>query len=117
MKRSPGGPRIAIVEDNPLVRRALHRMLEDRFGLEVIAAVDGSDGITEVIASAPDLVLVDCRLQEQRGEAVALALAAQLLTTEIWLMSASMLHAPSSAFPLVEKADLGSRLGNWLGAS
>ena len=114
MKRSPGGPRIAIVEDNPLVRRTLHRMLEDRFGLEVIAAVDGSGGITEVIACSPDLVLVDCRLQGQRGEDVALALAAQLLTTEIWLMSASKPHAPSSAFPMVEKADLGSRLENWL---
>lgn len=55
--------RIAIVDDDPLVRMGLRAILQSEPGWEVVAeAGDGGTAITEVRRSEPDVVLMDIRM-------------------------------------------------------
>jgi CheY-like chemotaxis protein len=54
-------PRLLLVEDNEANRDGLSRHLR-RKGYEVLAAVDGRQGLEAVRAGAPDLVLMDMSL-------------------------------------------------------
>ena len=53
--------RILLVEDNEMNRDLLTRRLAKR-GYEVATAVDGMDGLAQVRAQRPDLVLMDLSL-------------------------------------------------------
>lgn len=53
--------RIVLVEDNEMNRDLLTRRLTKR-GYEVIVALDGADGIAQVRAAQPHLVLMDLSL-------------------------------------------------------
>jgi CheY-like chemotaxis protein len=54
-------PKILLVEDNDINRDMLSRRLE-RKGYEVIAAVDGAEGVSKALSDQPDLVLMDMHL-------------------------------------------------------
>lgn len=55
--------RIAIVDDDPLVRMGLRAILQSEADWEVVAeAGDGATAVAEVRRSAPDVVLMDVRM-------------------------------------------------------
>lgn len=54
-------PRILIIEDNQDNREALARRLERR-GFDVVAAVDGQQGVDMAKAERPDLILMDMNM-------------------------------------------------------
>jgi two-component system, cell cycle response regulator DivK len=54
-------PRILLIEDNPLSRDMLTRMLEKR-GYNVVTAGEGSEGIAVAANQRPDVILMDMSL-------------------------------------------------------
>jgi signal transduction histidine kinase len=58
--------RILIVDDEPLIRRAMADYLED-CGYETVMAVDGAEGLDKVRARQFDIVLVDLRMPRIDG--------------------------------------------------
>jgi DNA-binding NarL/FixJ family response regulator len=86
--RSPAGPgvvgeqaamaiRVALVDDDPLVRSALSLMLGGRSDLTVVAEVsDGAEVPAMLAAAQPDVVLMDVRMPQVDGiEATRRAMA------------------------------------------
>ena len=60
--------RIFLVDDHPVFRLGLRRILESEDGLEVCGEVDRIDGAAEAIANAkPDLTIVDISLRDGHG--------------------------------------------------
>jgi CheY-like chemotaxis protein len=67
--------RVLVVDDHPAFRRAARRLLEAA-GMVVVAEVAGAvDAIETATAMRPDLVLLDVRLPDGDGFAVARLLA------------------------------------------
>lgn len=62
-------PVILIIEDDPKMRRFLRTLLESN-EYQVIEAETGEAGVQEVAESSPDLILLDVRLPDIRGEEV-----------------------------------------------
>jgi DNA-binding NarL/FixJ family response regulator len=55
--------RVAVVDDQALVRMGLRTLLETEDGLELVAeAADGNEGLAVVRRSVPDVVLMDIRM-------------------------------------------------------
>ena len=69
--------RIVLVEDNTDLRELTCELLEMR-GCTVELAVDGVEGVSRIIASKPDLALVDIGLPELDGYGVARQVRSQL---------------------------------------
>jgi CheY-like chemotaxis protein len=58
-----GPPRVAvIVDDDPVVRSLLAELLREEFGLTVVTAADGVEGIASVREHRPELVIFDVRM-------------------------------------------------------
>ena len=57
---------VLLVEDDPRVRRALRLALQDE-GYQVAEAATGEDGLEELRATAPDVVLLDLMLPDPDG--------------------------------------------------
>jgi DNA-binding NarL/FixJ family response regulator len=63
--------RIAIVEDHLMFREIIRKICADDFGYEVVAeAGDGATALRVVLASSPDLVLLDISLPDMDGFSV-----------------------------------------------
>jgi signal transduction histidine kinase/CheY-like chemotaxis protein len=63
---SGGGRRALVVEDDPATREMLRRMLErERWAVE--EAINGLDGLRQVAACPPDLILLDLLMPELDG--------------------------------------------------
>jgi signal transduction histidine kinase/DNA-binding response OmpR family regulator len=58
--------RVLIVDDEPLIRRAMADYLED-CGYETVVAADGADGLEKARAERFDIVLVDLRMPRVDG--------------------------------------------------
>lgn len=58
--------RILVVEDDRSIRRVLEKFLEEQ-GYEVLTAGTGLEGLAQIRAEAPDLVLLDLNLPELDG--------------------------------------------------
>lgn len=58
--------RILVIDDDPLVRKAIKAVL-DRAGHAVVLAPDGRVGVAEYGRSAFDLVITDILMPEQEG--------------------------------------------------
>lgn len=69
-------PKILLVEDNELNRDSLSRLLK-RQGMDVIFAVDGSEGVQVAMAEQPDLILMDIGLPVMDGFDATKAIRAQ----------------------------------------
>ncbi|MGN9809501.1 response regulator transcription factor [Micromonospora sp. BQ11] len=55
--------RVAVVDDQPLVRMGLRTLLESEAGLDLVAeAGDGREGVEAVRRTLPDVVLMDIRM-------------------------------------------------------
>jgi CheY-like chemotaxis protein len=75
-------PRLLLVEDNEESREGLLRHLR-RKGFEVLAAVDGRQGLEAALAAAPDLILMDMSLPILDGWEATRLLKADTATHDI----------------------------------
>ncbi len=66
IQTSTSKARILVVEDEHPMRQALHDCLTDN-GYRVIAATDGSSGLTLALKEKPDLVLLDIMMPQLSG--------------------------------------------------
>ena len=106
---------VLIVDDHDGFRRSMRRMLE-REGYSVVGeAVDGQTAISEALRLRPDIALVDIRLPDIDGFAVAKALRAAASAGSILLISTRQRidHgerlASSDADGFIEKSELSAR--------
>ncbi len=84
---SPMGLRMLVVDDEPLVRSALQRMLR-QIGCEVILAEDGFQALRELDASARiDGVLLDLAMPGMGGAEVLRRMVAAGSTTPVYVLS------------------------------
>lgn len=74
--------KILIVEDNPVNQFLLKEMLIAR-GFEVEVAEDGCEGLSQMKAWGPDLVLLDLTLPKLDGWSVAMAAKQDASTRDI----------------------------------
>ena len=58
--------RILIIEDTPIVREPLARLLKDE-GFQVIAAADGADALVQLETQLVDLILLDVLMPHMNG--------------------------------------------------
>lgn len=58
--------KILIIEDNPVVRQTLVRVLEDE-GYQTVTAQDGMRGVSLYATEQPDLVITDIIMPEKEG--------------------------------------------------
>jgi two-component system, LytTR family, response regulator len=78
--------RVLIVDDEPVARRRLRRLLRDVPGVEVAGeSGDGRSAVTDVRALAPDVVLLDVQMPEMDGFEVLGALAGESLPAVIFV--------------------------------
>jgi two-component system, NarL family, nitrate/nitrite response regulator NarL len=80
---------VVLAEDHPIFRDGLRRMLEEHPAVEVVGeARDGRQALALVRAKRPDVALIDVRMPEPDGVAIAAAATAEDLPTRIVLLSA-----------------------------
>ena len=87
------GTTILYVEDEPAVRRQVHFWLEDA-GNEVRLAVDGADGLAQVRAHRPDLVLTDALMPNLTGDELVEQLQADPELRDIPIVMATAAASP-----------------------
>lgn len=80
--------KVLIIDDEPLVRRSLRRVLE-REGWTISEAEDGQKGLQAWMAQQPDLVLLDVLMPTLSGPQVLESLPSEMRKkTRIIMMSA-----------------------------
>jgi two-component system response regulator AlgR len=89
--------RIVIVDDEPLARERLRRLLGEFPGCEVIGEADNGDSALELAErERPDVVLLDIRIGGRDGLQVARRLAQQTLPPAVIFTTAHAEHALSA---------------------
>lgn len=89
--------RVAIVDDEPLARERLRRLLAEFPGYEVVGeAGDGAQALELIRAQAPDLVLLDIRMPGMDGLQVARQLADEKMPPAVIFTTAFSEHALSA---------------------
>jgi DNA-binding NarL/FixJ family response regulator len=84
-----GPARILLVDDEPMVRSSLRRLLEER-GLEVVGeAGDGIEGIEQAVECRPDVVVLDVRMPRLDGLGAARRIREAVPEARIVLLTAS----------------------------
>lgn len=76
-------PRIAIVDDNPDVRRLIRRILQSQGDYELLEAANGIEAVELIRAQRPNLVILDLMMPEMDGFAVMEVLKSDPTTAEI----------------------------------
>jgi DNA-binding NarL/FixJ family response regulator len=80
---------VMIVEDHPLFRQGLRRVLEIEPDLEVVAEVDdGENAVTAAVELKPDVILMDINLPKQNGLQATHQITAALEATRIIVLTA-----------------------------
>jgi DNA-binding NarL/FixJ family response regulator len=60
--------RVLLVDDQPLVREGLHRILHRDEGFEIVAECEDGEAVLDAVASArPDVVVMDIRMKRVDG--------------------------------------------------
>jgi two-component system, response regulator PdtaR len=95
--------RALVIDDEPIIRRALSRALQSR-GHQVLEAVDGESGLRVWLAESPDIVFLDILMPGLSGLQV-LAEVRKSNKAKVILMSAYTGHH-SGKESLQEGADL-----------
>lgn len=80
-------PRVLVVDDEPGVRKALHRGLRAE-GMDVVSAADGPTGLRLAQTGAFDALLLDIMLPGLSGYRVLQQLRAEKIATPVLLVSA-----------------------------
>jgi two-component system response regulator MprA len=81
------GERVLVVDDDPSLRRMLHRTLAAE-GYAVTVAADGGGALAAVEQAAPDVIVLDVTMPAVDGLAVARRLRARGLATPILMLTA-----------------------------
>jgi two-component system response regulator DesR len=82
------GPRVLIVEDEPMLRQALAEMLGDK-GIRVVAlARDGVEAVQVAPQIEPDVVLMDLRMPGLDGIEATKQIRAAVPRTQVLVLSA-----------------------------
>lgn len=85
---SAARPRVAIVEDDDLVRESLGELLEAA-GFEVVATSDnGIDGVRLVLETLPDVTLMDLRMPGMGGLEATVAIKASAPQVHVVVLTA-----------------------------
>jgi DNA-binding NarL/FixJ family response regulator len=80
--------RLLIVDDQPLIRRGLSMMLAAEPGIEVVGqAADGLDAVTQALAQAPDVVVMDLQMPRASGVVATREIAAKLPATRVVVLT------------------------------
>lgn len=79
--------RILVADDNELVRKLLHIMLERDAGWEVAVAQDGREAIAKAQEFKPDVAIVDFAMPDMDGLQIARRIAKQLPSVGILLFT------------------------------
>ncbi len=80
-------PRILVIEDEPGIRLALHDELQFE-GFEVELAPDGPAGVTAILQSPPDLIVLDVMLPGGNGFEICRDVRARGIRTPIIMLTA-----------------------------
>jgi putative two-component system response regulator len=99
-----GSPRVALIEDDPSVRRLLTRILRTA-GYEVIAVGDGENGLHVIHEHLPDLILLDLTLPRMDGFEVCRRLRSDVRTVTLPVI---VLTAHTSLEDMVMALDSGA---------
>ncbi|MGH2829642.1 MAG: response regulator [Actinomycetota bacterium] len=90
----PERVRVMIVDDHPLWRGSLKRLIELRRHARVVAeAADGRDAVEKAIQLRPDIVVMDIDLPAMNGVEATAAMTAAVPGTKVLIMSSSDQHA------------------------
>jgi len=79
--------RILVADDNELVRKLLHIMLERDAGWEVAVAQDGREAIAKAQEFKPDVVILDFAMPDMDGLQIARQISKQLPSVGILLFT------------------------------
>lgn len=80
--------RILIVDDHPVFREGIRKLIDDQEDLEVIGqANDGEEAVRMAVELQPDLVLMDIMMPKMNGIEVTKQIKADLPATAILLLS------------------------------
>lgn len=78
--------RVLVVDDEPIARRGLRRLLGEEPGVEVVGECgDGASAITAIATLAPDLVFLDVQMPELDGFAVIEAVGGQRMPAVVFV--------------------------------
>ena len=106
--------RVLLVDDQPIIRSGFAMMLSVEEDIEVVGeAADGADGVRTVTRLRPDVVLLDVRLPDTDGFALAAELTGHPDGPAVVVTSTSddprypELARRSGALGFVSKHDLG----------
>lgn len=78
LEAPPGPIRVLLVDDHPLAREGLRRLLEDREDMAVVGeASDGLEGVERALALQPDVILMDLQMPRLSGVGAVQALREQ----------------------------------------
>ena len=85
----PGTTRVLLVDDHPLFRAGLRRLLESDAQLQVVAeAGSAAEALHQVRLSSPDLVVLDIALPDRSGADLLASLHAQRQGLAVLFLSA-----------------------------
>lgn len=94
------GPRILLVELDPLVRETLASALTTGCAAQVWVAREAAEGVELALQHQPDLILMDLGVPDLDGLALCQAIAehSELMHTKLWIMTGVTLdHRTRSA--------------------
>ena len=85
--------RILIADDHEVVRRGLTLLLSQEPGFEIVGeARDGQEAVTKVLATHPDILLLDWKMPRLDGIKAAKAIREQTTETRILMLSGAPLE-------------------------
>lgn len=104
-------PRVLVVDDDEVVRRALRSVMEVE-GLEVVGeASDGVEAVSMAVDLSPEIIVLDFVLPLQNGEETAAQIRSLELEASIVAFSASLEVKPAWADAFVAKEELDQLVG------
>ncbi|MFK7935125.1 MAG: ATP-binding protein [Saprospiraceae bacterium] len=74
---------VLIIEDNSDMRRYIQSCIEESLNLQIIAAINGEDGLNKAFEYIPDLIISDVMMPRKDGFMVTAALRADIRTSHI----------------------------------
>jgi len=105
---------ILIVDDNPLIRKAIRLDFEGRNGIEICGeAVDGRDAIEKARQLRPDLIILDLSMPVMNGLQVATVLHREMPSVPLILFT---MHASFVASAEAKSAGISAIISKDRGA-